>query len=119
MPEKIRNLVSVNNQATLTRGVQLSWYGDPRQANENERLASGYIFSHGAATGNLRSAIDIFTRVRETLNTSGTHNVFTIVAQYGHGKSHFALVLANYFGRTPSDPVLDKIINQITACTNA
>jgi hypothetical protein len=119
MPEKIRNLVSVNTQATLTRGVQLSWYGDPRQANENERLASGYIFSHGAATGNLRSAIDIFTRVRETLNTSGTHNVFTIVAQYGHGKSHFALVLANYFGRTPGDPVLDRIINQIGACTNA
>lgn len=118
MPEKIRNLITVNNQAALTRGVQLSWYGDPNQLKENERLASGYIFSSGAASRDTRSSTDIFTRIRETLNTSGAHNVFTIIAQYGHGKSHFALVLANYFGRAPSDPILEKIIKQIESCTD-
>lgn len=121
MVEKISSLISVNTQATLTRGVHLSWYGDtdPDRIRENERLASGYIFSSGAASGNLRSAVDIFARIRDALNTSGTHNVFTIIAQYGHGKSHFALVLANYFGRPQNDPVLEKIVAQIEACTNS
>ena len=121
MVEKISSLISVNTQATLTRGVHLSCYGDadPDRIRENERLASGYIFSSGAASGNLRSAVDIFERVRDALNTSGTHNVFSIIAQYGHGKSHFALVLANYFGRPPDDPVLIKIVAQIEACTNS
>jgi hypothetical protein len=119
MSEKIRDLISVNRQAALIRGVQLDWYGDPQQERENERLASGYIFSSGATSHGSLSAINIFTRIRETLNISGAHNIFTVIAQYGHGKSHFALVLANYFGRVAGDPVLTKIIRQIESCTDA
>jgi hypothetical protein len=118
MTEKIKDLVSVNRQATLTKGVQLDWYRNPQQEEENERLAGGYIFSSGATGRDSRAAIDIFTDIRDTLTMSGTHNVFTIIAAYGHGKSHFALVLANYFGRTVGDSVLEKVIRQIEACTN-
>src|SRR5262245_11959241 len=109
----IKDLVSVNHQAALIRGVQLDWYGDPRYSSENERLVSGYIFSSGAATRDSLTAVSIFERIRQTLVRGDTHNVFTIVAQYGHGKSHLALMLANYFGRSAADPLLETIIRQI------
>ncbi|MGI9064877.1 MAG: hypothetical protein ACR2HX_00505 [Pyrinomonadaceae bacterium] len=116
--EKIRNLVSVNHQAALIRGVQLDWYGNPRYSDENAELVSGYIFSSGSAARDSLTAISIFERVRDTLSRIETHNVFTIVAQYGHGKSHLALVLANYFGRTADDPLVEKMLKQIEASTD-
>lgn len=114
----IKDLVSVNHQAALIKGVQLDWYGDPRYAAENERLVSGYIFSSGAATRDSLTTIGIFERLRDTLNRSDSHNVFTIIARYGHGKSHLALVLANYFGRAVNDPLVEKIVKGVEASTD-
>jgi hypothetical protein len=118
MAEKISDLISMNSQAALIPGVQLEWYGNPLKEADNERLVSSYIFSSGAATQNAASAITIFERIRQSLTQPDTHNVFTVIAHYGHGKSHFALVLANYFGRRAGDPVLEKSLNQLEACTD-
>jgi hypothetical protein len=118
MVEKISDLISMNSQAALIPGVQLEWYGNPLKEAENDRLVSSYIFSSGAATQNATSAITIFERIRQTLTQKDEHNVFTVIAHYGHGKSHFALVLANYFGRQPGDPVLEKLLDQLEACTD-
>jgi hypothetical protein len=118
MVKKIKDLVSVNTQAALVKGVQLSWYGDPQQEKENERLATGYIFSSGHVKKPHASAINIFESVRDSLSKPGSQNVFTIIADYGHGKSHFALVMANYFGRDHNAPLVEKIIKQIESCSD-
>ncbi len=118
MVEKISDLVSMNSQAALIPGVQLEWYGNPVKKIENERLVSSYIFSSGAATQGAASAITIFERIRQSLTQPDTHNIFTVIAHYGHGKSHFGLVLANYFGRKPGDPILEKLLKQLEACTD-
>jgi len=118
MVEKISDLISMNSQAALIPGVQLEWYGNSLKEAENERLVSSYIFSSGAATQNAASAITIFDRIRQSLTQPDTHNVFTVIAHYGHGKSHFALVLANYFGRRLGDPALEKLLDQLEACTD-
>lgn len=116
--QKISDLISLNEQASLVKGVQLDWYGDPKQEKENERLASGYIFSSGRTARGAQSAIDIFEKIWTSLNQPGSFNVFTVIAKYGHGKSHFALVLANYFGRQSGDPVLEGILRQIEVCSD-
>lgn len=118
MVEKISDLIAMNSQAALIPGVQLEWYGNLDKKADNERLVASYIFSSGAATQGAASAISIFERIRESLTQRETHNVFTVIAHYGHGKSHFALVLANYFGRRPGDPALDKLLDQLEACTD-
>lgn len=119
MTTKIRDLVSVNTQAALVKGVQLSWYGDPRREAENERLATGYIFSSGRTRKPYASAVSIFESICASLNGSDSPNVFTVIAQYGHGKSHFALVLANYFGRRADDPIVRQIIERVESCSDA
>src|ERR1051326_3951755 len=118
MSRRIRDLISVNEQATLIKGVQLDWYGDSRHEAENARLATGYIFSSGGGTRGSATAINIFASIRDSLNIPNSRNIFTIIAQYGHCKSHFALVLANYFGRSADDPLIEKIIQQIEACSD-
>jgi hypothetical protein len=118
MVEKISDLIAMNSQAALIPGVQLEWYGNPDQEAANERLVSSYIFSSGAATQGAASAVTIFERIRDSLKQPDTHNIFTVIAHYGHGKSHFALIMANYFGRRAGDPVLGKLLDQLEACTN-
>ena len=40
-------------------------------------------------------------------------NRFTFIANYGHGKSHFALMLANYFGRPSDSPEVAAILDKL------
>jgi hypothetical protein len=118
MTQKIKDLISFNEHATLVRGVQLDWYGSTQQETENARLTTGYIFSSGGRRRESASAIHIFESIRDSLNIPNSLNAFTVVAQYGHGKSHFALVLANFFGRSDGDPLLEKLITQIELCSD-
>ena len=119
----IKDLVSINSQATLVKGVQLAWYNDRQKTEDNNRLAKGYVFGNGKSRkiGNQTeaSSITIFEVVRDAFSMSGANNIFTVIARYGHGKSHFALVLANYFGLPTDSPVLEDIIRQIELCSDA
>ena len=114
MDLKIKDLVTVNQNAVLDTGVQLAWYYEPER---NERYATGYLFSHGEFSGDKTSAIRIFESIRDSLLDASQQNIFTIIAGYGQGKTHYALVLANYFGRPPGDPLVAQIIEQIGRCS--
>jgi len=45
-------------------------------------------------------------------------NCFVVVANYGHGKSHLALVLANYFSKSAKSPEVKKILERIDQSLN-
>ncbi len=111
----IRDLVIVNQKAVLDRGVQLAWYNDPER---NEYYATRYIFSHGHFRGDQHSAIQILEMVRESLLDSAQPNILTVIADYGHGKTHFGLVLANFFSRPIDSPIVNGIIEQIRRCSD-
>lgn len=119
---KIKDIVSINSHAVLSNAIQLAWYYDPTQKSENDRLVSGYVFGNGVnrRIGNHTeiSSLPVFERIRDAFGNPSASNIFTIIANYGHGKSHFALVLANYFGLAPNSPVLEEIINHIETCSN-
>ena len=106
----IKDLVKVNQNAVLDSGVQLGWYKDP---DRNDYYATGFLFSHGEFTGNKFSAIRIFEMICESFLNSSKPNVLTVIAGYGQGKTHFALVLANFFGRPAKHPLVEQIIDQI------
>lgn len=107
---KIKDLVKINTEAVLDTGIQLDWYYD---STRNERLSKGYMFSYGKFSGNKISSIGILRRVQDCLLDSQKENIFTVIAGYGQGKTHFALVLANFFGRAFDDPLVEEIINSI------
>jgi hypothetical protein len=119
---KIKDIVSINSQAVLSNAVQLAWYGDPALTEETGKLVGGYIFGNGITRriGNHTeiSSLPVFEKIRESFGNPSASHIFTIVANYGHGKSHFALVLANYFGLGPNSPVVEEIITHIETCSN-
>lgn len=119
---KIKDIVSINERAVLSNAIQLAWYDDPAQKAENDRLVSGYVFGSGAPRrlGNRTeiSSLPVFERIRDAFGNPQASNIFTVIAKYGHGKSHFALVLANYFGLASDSPVVKDIVDHIEICSD-
>lgn len=119
---KIKDIVSINDRAVLSNAIQLAWYGDDTKNAENDRLVSGYVFGNSInrRVGSLTesSSLPIFAKIRDAFGNPQASNIFTVIASYGHGKSHFALVLANYFGLAPDSPVIAEITNHIETCSD-
>ena len=119
---KIKDIVEINSQAVLSPAIQLAWYNDPTKKAENDELVGGYVFGNGinrqVGSHWESSSLPVFEKIRDSFNSSQSSNIFTVVARYGHGKSHFALVLANYFGLSSDSPVVESIINHIETCSN-
>ncbi|MEO0248790.1 MAG: hypothetical protein ABIN58_04475, partial [candidate division WOR-3 bacterium] len=91
----IADLVKLDAHITEQSVVQIDSYGE---SEENLELLKRFVFSPRAPGGHL-SNLDILYRLRDASITDVKENVFCILANYGQGKSHFGLVLANFFGR--------------------
>ena len=114
----IDSLIAIDDQATFRNDVQISLFDDPA---ENLALLNSYIFTVAApgrtATTAAKqvSSVDLLRQLIDTFNHSmlGAKNRIVTIANYGHGKSHLALALINYFSKPTDSPevgiVLDKL----------
>ncbi len=104
----IRDLVALNEDAEFVNDVQLGWYPkDPRSRS----LAKGYIFTDKAPEGK-KSSILLLEQVRDAF-TYSRENRFVVIATYGHGKTHFALALANFFGMPAESEEVRRMLDNI------
>ncbi len=111
----IEELVSMDLQGDFRSDVQLSDYEDPAL---NKELLKKYIFTTqapatvGAGQRNL-AAKDVLDMLNTALTVERYDNRIVLTANYGRGKSHLALALANFFAKpTASDEVaivLDRL----------
>lgn len=114
---KIAELVTLDDKAEFRSDVQLDAYDRPEQ---NLALLNSYLFSSAiparslsltrdiSAVGLLKELVDIYLNERNI-------NRLCLIANYGHGKSHLALALANYFGRAVDSPELGVLYPKIAA----
>ncbi len=114
---KIADLVTLDDKAEFRSDVQLDAYDRPEQ---NLALLNSYLFSSAiparslsmtrdiSAVGLLKELVDIYLNERAI-------NRLCLIANYGHGKSHLALALANYFGRAANSPELNALYPKIAA----
>ncbi|MBX7251231.1 MAG: hypothetical protein K1X50_04545 [Candidatus Promineofilum sp.] len=114
---KIAELVTLDDKAEFRSDVQLDAYDRPEQ---NLALLHSYLFSSAiparslsltrdiSAVGLLKELVDIYLNERNI-------NRLCLIANYGHGKSHLALALANYFGRAVDSPELGVLYPKIAA----
>ncbi|GIV17511.1 MAG: hypothetical protein KatS3mg022_2946 [Armatimonadota bacterium] len=91
----IGDLVKLDEHITEQSVVQIDFYTEQQR---NLTLLKNFVFARFAPEG-MVSNLDILHRLREASLTETRENIFCIIANYGQGKSHFGLVLANYFGR--------------------
>lgn len=111
----IGDLVTVDQQAEFRNDVQLDAFDKSAQ---NLGLLRSYLFSSATPQGKtagLRStsSVGLLNEVVEAFLNPRLENRLVAIANYGHGKSHLALALANYFSRPfasqEAQTVLDKL----------
>lgn len=105
----IRDLVTLDQHAEFRNDVQLSHYDNP---NTNLGLLRSFIFSYNAPTGKV-SSVDLLDTLRSVFTIARQENRLVCIANYGHGKSHLALVLANYFAKPYGSPELEQVLAKL------
>jgi hypothetical protein len=116
----IGDLVKMDVQGTLRSDVQLSDYDDPAL---NLELLGHYIFttkapeSRGLATRRL-SSFEVLQKLRDAYLVDRVENRITLVANYGHGKSHLALTLAHYFARPAASGEVKTVLQRLGQALN-
>jgi hypothetical protein len=97
----IGELVALDEQAQFRNDVQLDAVDDPVK---NMALLKSYLFTGSAPNievGGMRSmsSIDLLDQIVQAFLSDRLENRLVAIANYGHGKSHLALALANYFSK--------------------
>lgn len=106
----IREVVRPNEDAAFRNDVQLRWY--VTVGAENFALARSYMFTR-KSVGRHKSPVDVLYRLKQSFLTDTFENRFMVIATYGHGKSHLALALANYFGKAVDSPECSALLDSI------
>ncbi|NLI41153.1 MAG: hypothetical protein GX421_08255, partial [Caldisericales bacterium] len=110
----IKEIVKLDTQGKFIPAVQLSDFDSPQ---DNLGLVKSYIFANSApdSQGKQTRAVGSIDLLRELrlAYINGSSNRFVVVANYGHGKSHLALVLANYFGKPYESEEVKEVLKRI------
>jgi hypothetical protein len=106
----IGEIIHLDPEAALHSDVQLAAY----KTADNMKLLKSYLFTSTSPAGKL-SSLQVLERAVGFYTPHADHIEprQVIIADYGHGKSHLGLALANFFSKplgTPeSNLLLDKI----------
>ena len=107
---KIADLVKRDQKAEFRNDVQISSYDDKER---NQSLVSSYLFTSEAPTGTVSSASVLLSAIQTFLNER-LENRSVVIATFGHGKSHLALAVANYFGRSANSDAYKTVLEKIS-----
>ena len=105
------DITNLNPKMEGINDVQLSWFPDDKR---NAQLCEFYIWSNHSV-GAAKPSIELLEKVREAFLMTSSPRRFIFRATYGHGKTHLALALANFFGRPANSPEVASILEQLRA----
>lgn len=110
---KIGDLVMQAENAYFANDVKLDVFDDPEK---NAALTACYKFTYrvpNARETPQLSSIKIMQTLQLSLQHGHDENRHLVLAYYGHGKSHLALTLANYFGKPLGSPEIETMLQHI------
>jgi len=116
----IGDLVRMDVSGDFRSDVQLSDFDNPAL---NRELLRNYILTVHAPTTfgaqqRILSAKDVLEQLKTILTVERAENRIVLTANYGHGKSHLALVLANFFGRPSDSPEVKIVLDRLEQALN-
>jgi hypothetical protein len=99
---QLNQIVQINESGMIANAVNFGMMAD---ADKNLLLCQGFVFNH--------STLDVLIAIQKSYHSLNQPNIHLFVQDYGKGKSHFALVAANYFQKILNSPENQGILNQI------
>ena len=107
----LNQLVEVNQKGLVARAVSFSLMD---VADKNLKLCEGFVFNHDSDANRAKNTtVGILQAIRHSFHSDRKPNVHLIVQDYGKGKSHFALTVANFFKHPYSSDEVQGILAQL------
>jgi hypothetical protein len=109
----LNQLVEINEKGIVANAVNFSLMED---SEKNQHLCEGFIFNYNHQKPHI-STVGILDIVRRSYHSRTEPNIHLMIQQYGKGKSHFAVALANFFKQPFDSPEVQGILAQIENAT--
>jgi hypothetical protein len=108
----LSQLVRINEAGIVADAVNFGLMDEPET---NQKLCEGFVFNYDKDKPE-ESTVGVLEALRSSYDSRTHANVHLLVQQYGKGKSHFAVAIANYFSKPADSPEVQGIL---TAVENA
>ena len=109
----LNQLVEINEKGIVANAVNFSLMED---SEKNQHLCEGFIFNYNHQKSHI-STVGILDIIRRSYHSRTEPNIHLMIQQYGKGKSHFAVALANFFKQPFDSPEVQGILAQIENAT--
>lgn len=112
----LNQLIEINQQGLVARAVSFGLMDD---VEKNLKLCRGFVFNHDIDKTRVKNTtVGILDAIRYSFHSSSHPNVHLIVQEYGKGKSHFALTVANFFKLPYERDEVQGILKQLKYATS-
>ena len=113
----LNQLVKINETALVANAVSFELMDDPAK---NLQLCEGFVFNYDSDPKKLKSStVGVLDALRRSFHSQNEPNVHLMVQDYGKGKSHFALTVANFFKKPFDSFEVQGILQQIEYATSS
>ncbi len=113
----LNQLVKINETGLVANAVSFELMDDP---DKNLRLCQGFVFNYDSDPKKLKSStVGVLNALRRSFHSQNEPNVHLMVQDYGKGKSHFALAVANFFKKPFDSPEVQGILQQVEYATSS
>ncbi|WP_315791366.1 hypothetical protein [Fischerella sp. JS2] len=109
----LHQLVEINEKGSVAPSVNFGMMDIPEI---NLRLCEEFIFNYDTNKPEL-STVGILDAVRRSYHSRNEVNIHLLIQDYGKGKSHFAVAIANFFHKPFDSPEVQGILHQIQLAT--
>ena len=109
----LNQLVEINAKGSIASSVNFGMIDD---SMKNLSLCESFIFNYDSIKPEL-STVGILDAVSRSYHSANQPNIHLMIQQYGKGKSHFAITIANFFQKPCHSPEVQGILSQVEKAT--
>ncbi|MEH2192590.1 MAG: hypothetical protein V7K98_08095 [Nostoc sp.] len=110
----LNQLVEINEKGSIASSVNFGMIDD---SENNLSLCESFIFNYDP-TKPESSTVGILDAVRRSYHSANQPNIHLMIQQYGKGKSHFAIAIANFFQKPFQSQEVQEILSQVEKATS-
>ncbi len=110
----LNQLVEINEKGSIASSVNFGMMDD---SQKNLSLCESFIFNYDSTKPEL-STVGILDAVRRSYHSANQPNIHLMIQQYGKGKSHFAIAIANFFQKPFQSQEVQGILSQVEKATS-
>lgn len=111
----LSQIVTINEKAIVANAVNFSLMDDPEK---NLRLCEGFVFNYDSNKIKA-STVGVLDALRRGFHSPNEPNIHLMVQDYGKGKSHFALAVANFFQKPYDSLEVQGVLKQVEYATSS